>query len=34
MYVLEGILKKSTQNDGAVVTHIEYMIYGRKEGSF
>ena len=34
MYVIEDILKTSTQNGNKVVTHITHMMYGRKEGSF
>ena len=36
MYVIEGILKTSTQNGKEVVAHITctHMMYGRKEGSF
>ena len=34
MYVIEYILKTSTQNGNKVVTRITHMMYGRKEGSF
>ena len=34
MYVIEDILKTSTQNGKEVITHIMHMMYGRKEGSF
>ena len=34
MYVIEDILKTSTQNGKEVVIHILHMKYGRKEGSF
>ena len=32
MYVIEDILKTSTQNGNAVVMHITHMMCGRKEG--
>ena len=34
MYIIEEILKTSTQNGNEVVTHITHIMYGRKEGSF
>ena len=34
MYVNEGVLKTTAQNDKEVVAHITHMMYGRKKGSF
>ena len=34
MYVIEDILKTSTQNGNEVVMHSTHIMYGRKEGSF
>ena len=34
LYVIENILKTSTQNGNEVVMHITHMMYGKKERSF
>ena len=34
MYVIEGILKTTTQNGKEVVAHITHVVYGRKKWSF
>ena len=34
VYIIEDILKTSTQNGYEVVTHIMHMMYGRTDGSF
>ena len=34
MYVIEDILKASTQDGNKVVAHITDMVYRKKEGSF